>query len=96
MDSETLLSATSPRDLDGTEALSRRIPGPGENPAAVREAPEGEASVVGHTGEQTPMDTYDGGRIQFGPHLYIILETPTVPHHASSPLRREGARLSRR
>ena len=74
-----LPSATSPQDLDGAEASSRRIPVPGENPAAVQEAPEGEASAAGHMGEQTPMDTDDGGRIQFGPHPNIILETPTAP-----------------
>ena len=63
MDSGTLPSATSPRDLDGAEASSRRIPSPGENPEAVREAPEGEASVAGHMGEPAPMDTNDAGHI---------------------------------
>ena len=74
MDSSTLPWATSPRDLDGAEASPRRIPGPEENPEAVREAPEGEASAIGHMGERTLMYTDDGGRIQLNPQPNIIPE----------------------
>ena len=56
-----------------------RILGPGGIQEALREAPEGEASAVGHMGKQTPMDTDDGGHIQFGPQLNTVLETYTAP-----------------
>ena len=85
MNSETLPSATSPRDLDGAEASSRRIPVPRGNPAAVWEAPEGEASATGHMGEQIPMDTDDGGLNQFGLHPNITPKTPTVPELGEQP-----------
>ena len=93
MDNVTLPSATSPRDLDGAEASSRRILVPGENPAAVQEAPEGEASATEHTGEQIPMDTDDGGRMQIGTHLNIISETHTAPESSKHPFSKEGACL---
>ena len=92
MDSGTLPSATSPRDLDGAEASSRRIPGPEENPEAVREAPEGEASAAGHMGEQTPMDTDDGGHIQFGPQPNTAPETQVAPDSGRQPLPNEGSK----
>ena len=63
---------------------------PGENPEAVREATEGEASAAGHMGEQTPMNTDAGGRIQFGPHLNTILETHTASESGEQPSSKEG------
>ena len=54
MDSGTLPVASSPKDMDGAEASSRRIPGPRENLEAIREAPKGESSAAGHMEEQTP------------------------------------------
>ena len=42
-------------------------------------APEGDTSATGHMGEQTPMETNDGGRAQFGPPLSTDLETHTTP-----------------
>ena len=90
MDNGTLPVASSPKDMDGAEASSQRIPGPGKNPEAVREAPEGKASAVGHMGEQTPMDTNNGGRIQFGHHPNIILETHTAPESGEQPSSKEG------
>ena len=67
MDSGSLPAASSPKAMDDTEVLSRRIPGQGETQEAVRAAPEGETSIAGHMGEQTPMNTDDGGNIQSGP-----------------------------
>ena len=67
MDSGSLQVASSPRAMDDTEVLSRRIPGQGEAQEAVKAAPEGETSAAGHMGEQTPMDTDGGGRTEFSP-----------------------------
>ena len=60
MDSGSLPVASSPKAMDDTEVLSRRIPGQGETQEAVRAAPEGETSAAGHMGEQIPMETSDG------------------------------------
>ena len=90
MDSGTLPAASSPRDLDGVEASSRRIPGPGEIQEAVKEASEGEASAARHMGEQTPMDTDDGGHIQLGPQPNIVPETYVAPEPGQPPLSKEG------
>ena len=55
-------AAHSPTDKGDEEVLSQRIfPGQGEVQEAARVAPEGEASAVGHMGEQTHMATGDGG-----------------------------------
>ena len=67
MDSGSLPTASSPREMDDTEVLSRRIPDQGDTQVAVRAAPEGETSVAGHMGEQILMETSDGGHVQFGP-----------------------------
>ena len=90
MDSGTLPAASSPKDMDGAEASSRRIPGPGEIQEAVREAPGGEASAAGHMGEQTPMDTDNGGHIQFGPRPNTVPETHMAPESSQPPLSKEG------
>ena len=72
MDSASLQAASSPKALDYTEVLSRRIPGQGETQEAVRAAPEGETPASAHMGEQIPMEMGDGAisnsapsRIQF-------------------------------
>ena len=67
MDSGSIPAACSPKAMDGTEALSRRILGQGEPQEAVRVAPEDDSSAAGHMGEEAPMETGDGGHIQFGP-----------------------------
>ena len=51
MDSGSLLAASSPKAMDDTEVLSRRIPGQGETQEAVKAVPEGETLVAGHMGE---------------------------------------------
>ena len=89
MDSGTLSATSSPNAMDNTEVLSRRIPGQGETQEAVRAAPGGESSAAGHMGEQIPMDTDDGGHIQFGPQPNTILETYTAPESGKQPLSKE-------
>ena len=90
MDSGSLPAASSPKAMDDTEVLSRRIPGQGETQEAVRVAPEGETSAAGHMGEQIPMETGDGGHIQFGPQPNTIPETYTAPESGKQPLSKEG------
>ena len=67
MDSGSLPAASSPKAMDDTEVLSRRIPDQGETQEAIRAAPEGKTSVARHMGEQIPMETGNGGHVQFGP-----------------------------
>ena len=79
MDSGSLPAASSPRAMDDTEVLSRRIPGQGETQEAIRAAPEGEALAARHMGEQIPMETSDGGHTQFGPQPNTVPETYAAP-----------------
>ena len=90
MDSGSLPAASSPKAMDYTEVLSRRIPGQGETQEAIRVAPEGETSAAGHMGEQIPMETGDGGHIQFGPQPNTIPETYTAPESGKQPPSKEG------
>ena len=53
-------------------------------------APEGDPSAVGHLGEKTPMETGDGGHIQFGPQPNTIPETHTAPESSRQPPSKEG------
>ena len=77
--------------MDDTEVLSRRTsPGQGETQEAVRVAPEGETSAAGHMGEQIPMETGDGGHIQFGPQPNTVPETYTAPESGKQPPSKEG------
>ena len=57
---------------------------------AVRVAPEGDTSAAGHMGEQIPMETGDGGHLQFGPQPNTIPETYTAPESGEQPPSREG------
>ena len=68
MDSDSLPTATSPKATDDAAAVSRRtFTGQGETQRAIRMAPEGKTSAAGHLGEQVPLETGDGGHIQYGP-----------------------------
>ena len=78
MDSGFLPTTSSPKAVVNTEVLFRRIPGQGEAQEAVPVVPEGKTPVAEHMGGQTPMDTDDGGRIQFGPQLKTAPETQVV------------------
>ena len=80
MDSDSLPTATSPKAMDDAEAVSRRtFTGQGETQRAIRMAPEGKTSAAGHLGEQVPLETGDGGHIQYGPQPHTIPETRTAP-----------------
>ena len=86
-------TARSPKAMDDTEVLSRRTaPGRGEAPDAVKRAPEGETSTAGHTGEQIPTETGEGGRIQFGPQPNMVTETHTAPESGERPPLKRGVR----
>ena len=68
MASESPPAAHSPTAKGDDEVVSRRtFPGQGEVQEAVRVAPEGDPSAAGHLAEKAPMETADGGHIQFGP-----------------------------
>ena len=48
-------------------------------------APEDDSSAAGHTGEKAPMETSDGGHIQFGPRPDTIPETYTALESSEQP-----------
>ena len=89
MDNGSLQTASSPRAMDHTEVLSQRTPGQGETQEAVRTVPEGETSAAGHMGEQIPMETGDGGHIQFGPQPNTSRRPIRLRNPASSLLRKK-------
>ena len=69
MDSGSLPAASSPKDMDDAEVLSQRTsPGQGEVQEAVKVAPEGNTSAAENMGEPTPMESADGGHVQFSPN----------------------------
>ena len=90
MDNGSLPAVSSPRTMDDTEVLSRRIPGQGETQEAVRAAPECETSTAGHMGEQIPMETGDGGHIQFGPQPNTVPQTYAAPEPGKQPPSKGG------
>ena len=57
---------------------------------AIRAAPEGETSAAGHMGEQIPVETGDGGHIQFGPQPDTIPKTYMAPESIEQPPSPEG------
>ena len=90
MNSESLPMTSSPKATDNTEVLSRRIPDQGEDQEAIPVVPKGKTSVAEHMGGQTPMDTNDGGRIQFVPQPNAAPETQVAPDSGRPPLSNEG------
>ncbi|XP_073353569.1 uncharacterized protein [Aegilops tauschii subsp. strangulata] len=86
MASESPPMAHSPKAKGDAEVLSRRtFPGQGEVQEATRAAPEDDPSAAGHLGEKAPMETGDGGHIQFDPQPDTIPETHTVPKSSEQP-----------
>ena len=84
--------AYSPGARDDTEVLSRRTaPSQGGAPDAVQEAPQGETSAARRMGEQIPMETGDGGHVQFGPQANTIPETYAAPESGKQPPSKEEA-----
>ena len=80
MASESPPAAHSPPAKGDDEVVSQRtFPGQGEVQEAVRVVPEDDSSAAGHLGEEAPMETGDGGHIQFGPQPNTIPETYTAP-----------------
>ena len=53
--------------------------------------PEGEALAAGHLGEQIPLGTGDGDRIQCGPQPNTIPEASAAPDSGKQPPSKEGA-----
>ena len=91
MASESLLAAYSPKAKGDDKVLSQRtFPGQGEVQEATRVAPEGDPSVAGHLGEKIPMETGDGGHIQFSPQPNTIPETYTAPESSEQPSPKGG------
>ena len=90
MDNGSLPAASSPKAMDDTEVLSRRIPGQVEVRETIRVGPEGETSGAGHMGERIPMETGSGGHIQFIPQPDTVPEPPTAPESGKQPLSKEG------
>ena len=91
MASESPPSVHSPTAKGDDEVLSQRtFPGQGEVQEAVRVAPEGDLSAAGHLGQKAPMETGDGGHIQFGPQPDTIPETYMAPESSEQPSSREG------
>ena len=90
MDNESLPVASSHKATNDAEVLSRRtFPGQGEVQEAVRVAPEGDTSAAGHMGEQIPLETGDGGHIQFVPQPILFRRPMRLRHQASSLLRKK-------
>ena len=89
-DSGTIPAASSPRAMDDTELFSRRIPGQGKTQEAIRAASEGATPATGHMGEQIPMETGDGGHMQFGPQPNTVPETYMAPESGEQPPSSEG------
>ena len=91
MASESPSAAYSPKAKGDDEVLSQRtFPGQGEVQEAVRVAPEGETSAAGHMGEKIPMETGDGGHVQFVPQPNTVPETYTAPESGKQPPLKEG------
>lgn len=91
MASESPPAAHSPTAKGDDEVLSQRtFPGQGEVQEAVKVAPEGETSAAGHMGEQIPMETDDGGHIQFGPQPNSVSETYTASESGKQLPLKEG------
>ena len=53
-------------------------------------APEDNTSAAGHMGEQIPMETGDGGHVQFGPQSNTVPETYAAPEPGKQPPSKGG------
>ena len=91
MASESWPAAQSPKAKGDAEVLSRRtFPGQGEVLEVVKVAPEDDSSAAGHTGGQIPLETGDGGHIQFGPQPNTIPEANMASDSGKQPPSKEG------
>ena len=89
MNNDSLPMASSPKAADNTEVLSRRISDQGETVPVMS---EDKTLVAEHMGGKTPMDTDDGGRIQFGPQPNAAPETQVALDSSRQPLPNEGSK----
>ena len=95
MDNESLPVASSHKATNDAEVLSRRtFMGQGETQEAIRMVPEGETSAAGHLGEQIPLETGDGGHIQFVPQPILFRRPMRLRHQASTSLERRRCTYS--
>ena len=83
----SLPTATSPRPVDDTEVLSRRML---EQEAMVLGMPEGKISGAGHMGDENPMDYADGSHSKSGSQPVTAPEPPRVPDSGRQPFMKEG------
>ena len=83
----SLPTATSPRPVDDTEVLSRRMP---EQEAMVPETPQGKISGAGHMGDENPMDYADGSHSKSGSQPVTAPEPTKVPDSGKQSLAKEG------
>nr|XP_020189043.1 uncharacterized protein LOC109774690 [Aegilops tauschii subsp. strangulata] len=91
MESESPPPASSPTAVDNTEVSSQRtLPEQGEVPETAKTVPKADTSASKSMGEPTPMETGDGGQVQFGPQPNVIPETYTVPEIEEQPSLPEG------
>ena len=81
MDSDPLLTATSPCPTDNTEVLSQEAPGQGET---VLEAPRGDLPDSGSRGSKAPEGS------EFGPQPNTAPEPLVVPDSSRRPPSKRG------
>ena len=97
MDSKSPPPASSPKATDDAEVLSRRtLPGQGEVQEAIEVVPEGDASAVGHMGEQTPWKLAMGAIPNSAPSRILFQRPIRLQNQASSFLRKKEVHLFRR
>jgi len=83
----SLRTSTSPRPVDDTEVLSRRLPAMAE---VALEAPQGGVPDVGLAGFKVPADRVDESHGKPGSQPNTIPEPSVVPDSGGQPLVREG------
>ena len=81
MDSDPLLTATSPCPTNNAEVLSQEAPGRGET---IPEAPQGDLPDSRSKGSKAPRGS------NFGPQLNTMLEPPMVPDSGRRPPSKRG------
>ena len=89
MNSDSLLTATSPYPTDDAEVLSRRVVAQGE---IVLEAPQGDIPDTGRMGNKTPKGSNGGGN-KFGSQPNTVPEPQVVPDSVGRPLAKGASRL---
>ena len=83
----SLPTATSPRPMDDTKVLSRRMP---EQEARVQEMPQGKISGARYMGDENPMDYADGSHNKSGSQPVTAPEPTKVPDSSKQSLAKEG------